>query len=211
MKSCKPPDQTAWTAGRAGPPTDRHLSARLRALPDGRPLTVAGLARELGSRVHGLALLVLVLPEILPVPLPSLAAVLALPLIAISLHLMWHGEDGTLPGWIGRYCLAPRLVALARTRLADLAARAERLSRPRWPGIAGRERAIGAACLILSVILLLPVPLFNMPPAICLALLAWGLVQRDGVVVALGVMGMLAVLGLLATGTAELVRRLAGI
>jgi hypothetical protein len=43
------------------------------------------------------------------------------------------------------------------------------------------------------MLLLLPLPLFNTPPALCLALLAWGMVQRDGAAVAAGLAGTLAV------------------
>nr|WP_272874500.1 exopolysaccharide biosynthesis protein [Paracoccus shandongensis] len=166
----------------------------MRALPENRPMSISDLAGELGTRAHGLALLVLALPEALPLPLPSIAAILGLPLAAISFHLMLHGENGGLPVSLGRYPLPPRLVNIARIRLADLAARGERLSRPRWTSIVKQDRAVGGLCLLLSVILLLPFPLFNVPPAICLALQAWGLVQRDGVFVAIGMAGAILVL-----------------
>ncbi|MCZ0963192.1 exopolysaccharide biosynthesis protein [Paracoccus benzoatiresistens] len=180
--------------GDAGNSDEQPLSARLRALPDNQPMSISDLARELGTRVHGLALLILALPEALPLPLPSMAAILGLPMAAVSFHLMLNGENGRLPAWLGRYPLSPSLVTIVRTRLADLVARGERLSRPRWTSIVGRDRAVGGLCLLLSMILLLPLPLFNMAPAACLALLAWGLLRRDGLFVVIGVAGSVLVL-----------------
>jgi hypothetical protein len=42
------------------------------------------LVRQSGSRTHGLALLLFALPEALPIPVPSISIVLAIPLILIS-------------------------------------------------------------------------------------------------------------------------------
>ena len=81
------------------------------------------------------------------------------------------------------------LVGALRERVAPLLKRAERLSHPRWQPLAEPERVLALVCLYLSAVLLLPLPFFNAPPAVCLALLAWGMVQRDGVFVVAGLAG----------------------
>jgi hypothetical protein len=48
------------------------------------------------------------------------------------------------------------------------------------------ERLIGLACLLLSMVLVLPIWLGNMAPAAAIAVLSLGLVQRDGLVVLIG-------------------------
>jgi hypothetical protein len=60
--------------------------------------------------------------------------------------------------------------------------RAEKLSRPRWPLLAAgfAERVIGLVCVVLSVVLILPVPFGNMGPAIAVCILAFALLERDG-------------------------------
>ena len=73
--------------------------------------------------------------------------------------------------------------------MPPLLTRAERLSQDRWIGLARQERLLGLVCLYLSLLLLAPLPFFNMPPAICLVLIAWGMIQRDGVFVAAGLAG----------------------
>ena len=62
----------------------------------------------------------------------------------------------------------------------------ENLSRPRWFGFARSERIAGAFCLYLAMLLFLPVPFMNLPPAVCLATIALGMVTRDGIFVAAG-------------------------
>jgi hypothetical protein len=51
------------------------------------------------------------------------------------------------------------------------------------------ERLAGVFSLFLSVILLLPIPLFNTPPALCLCAIALGLIQRDGLLIGVGMGG----------------------
>jgi hypothetical protein len=65
----------------------------------------------------------------------------------------------------------------------------EAFARPRWSDLARQERLGGIVCLYLSFLLLLPIPFVNLAPAVCLALIALGLVQRDGICVALGFAG----------------------
>ena len=65
------------------------------------------------------------------------------------------------------------------------------------------ERLIGAACLLLAVILVLPIPLGNLPPAVAICAFALGLLQRDGVAVLVGwaaTLGSLVIV-LLVSGT----------
>jgi hypothetical protein len=57
------------------------------------------------------------------------------------------------------------------------------------------ERVIGLVCLYLAILLLLPIPFVNFPPALCLVLIALGMVQRDGLLAAIG-LGATAVMTL---------------
>jgi hypothetical protein len=176
---------------------ERPLTRVLRDLPEGRTVTLGGLLSAIGPREHGAALLFLSLPEALPAPLPSVSVILGMPLVLISAYLALFGEAGALPQRLCDQPLPPRLLAALRGRVAPLLDRAERLSHSRWPRLAEQEWLLGLVCLSLSVLLLLPLPFFNVPPALCLVLLAWGMVQRDGVVVAAGLAGTAAMTALL--------------
>jgi hypothetical protein len=54
------------------------------------------------------------------------------------------------------------------------------------------EQIVVAACLLLAVILFLPIPLGNIPPAFAIAAFALGILERDGVAT---IFGWLATLG----------------
>jgi hypothetical protein len=73
-------------------------------------------------------------------------------------------------------------------RVAPWLARAERLLRPRLAVLARPpfEYAVGGVCLFLSLILFLPIPMGNMPPAIAICLLSLAILERDGVWVLAG-------------------------
>jgi hypothetical protein len=92
----------------------------------------------------------------------------------------------------------PHSVFVAAARyLAPVFRWIERASRPRCLWLARRERLVGLICLYLSIILILPIPLLNSPPAACLAAAALGMIQRDGVFIAVGIVGGLVVTGVL--------------
>ncbi|WP_390907727.1 exopolysaccharide biosynthesis protein [Paracoccus broussonetiae] len=64
----------------------------------------------------------------------------------------------------------------------------ERMLRPRLQSLAGEvaQRIVGGLCLLLSLVLVLPVPLGNMLPALAISLAMLGLLGRDGLWVAVG-------------------------
>jgi hypothetical protein len=177
---------------------DKPLSDLIDALPDGRDLPLEEMLGAFGSRAHGTAILLLGLPDAIPLPVPSVGAILGLPLALISLHLAVFGDGGHLPGRLGRWRLPQRAIALLKRYVTPYLARAERVSARRWSALAERQRLVGLVCLLLSVLLLLPIPFMNTPPSLCLVLLAWGIVQRDGVFVLAGFVAT-AALGLALT------------
>jgi hypothetical protein len=170
-------------------PDGRPLSEVLGELPRGRAVTVAETLEAVGPRAHGCALLVLALPDAVPLPIPSLSAVLAgaAPAPDLASGRLWRGTRASRSR--GGVALPARLVGMLRERVAPLLRRAERLSHPRWEPLAGHQRPLAVVCLYLAVVLLLPIPFFNTPPALCLVLLALGMVQRDGVLVVAGLAG----------------------
>jgi hypothetical protein len=178
------------------------------------PVPLAAMLRAMGSRVHGMLLLLLALPDTLPMPVPSTSTVLGIPLVAIAGHLVLFGEGSNLPRRAERVTVSPRIVhALARYAAPALAF-IERLSRPRFTLLLRSNRALGLVCLYLSIILLLPIPFMNALPALCLVAVALGMIQRDGLIVAAGIAGTVAVTVFLisfADWLASLLARLTGI
>jgi hypothetical protein len=184
------------------------LSEVIASLPEGEDLDLDEVLDRFGARAHGTALLLLGLPDAIPLPVPSLGAILGPPLALVSLHLAVFGDGGHRPSRLRRWRLPARWVALMKRYVNPYLAKAERITQTRWSALARRQRLVGLVCLALSLVLVLPIPFMNTPPSLCLVLLAWGIVQRDGAFVLAGLAATLALgvaLALLAGQLMELV------
>lgn len=95
--------------------------------------------------------------------------------------------------------LLPRIVrqrVISRERLRQLGEaaipwleRVERVVRPRWLAltVAPAPSLLGVLVIGLALVVILPLPFSNFPPAVALICLSLGLLERDGVLVAIGV------------------------
>ncbi|MCA0942948.1 exopolysaccharide biosynthesis protein [Salipiger pacificus] len=178
------------------PPPKVSLSALLLGHSAGADLAPAGTAAErvsigdlltlLAGRSGAALMLVFALPNVVPMP-PGVSGLLGWPLVYLSWQLMLRR-----PPWLPRIILERSTSAAGFraliARVVPLLERAERLLRPRLPLMTTplAMRAAGAVCLGLSVILLLPIPLGNMLPALAIGLFALGLLERDGLCLLLG-------------------------
>ena len=165
-----------------------QLSAVLRTLAAHTEPTIpfGTMIEALGARAHGMALLIIVLPEVIPLPIPSVGAVLGIPLIVIAAHLLIFGEGSGFPARLQSVAMPVAAIRAVVRYLGPVLDWLENLSRPRWFGFARSERIAGAFCLYLAMLLFLPIPFMNLPPAACLAIIALGMVTRDGIFVAAG-------------------------
>lgn len=162
-------------------------------------VTVAELVAQLEARGHSLALLLLAAPNLTPGPsLPGFSTIFAVPLCIVAYEIMVGRPHLRLPGFIGRRRLRRGRVAAFVGHVARLLARFESVLRPRWRGLAEHRGWVGAVCLALGLLLVLPIPVYSMLPAVAVMIIALGRLARDGVVIAIGFALGLAALGSLA-------------
>src|SRR5699024_5461165 len=102
------------------------------------------------------------------------------------------------PASVTRRPLPGRIVAAVAVGGASFLKQLERVSRPRLLVLAHQNRLLALMCLLLALVIALPIPFGNLPPALCVLLIALGMVQRDGLLVAVGIGGALLILGGLA-------------
>lgn len=157
-------------------------------------LTVGSLLAALGDRSFGWALLVFSILTLLPLP-PGSSLITALPLLLVSAQMMLGFPHVRLPAALARRPIAQEKLRRALLRLRPLTRRLERLLRPRLEALfrPAYERALGAALFAIAFALFLPVPLTGWFPALSLFIFGVGMVERDGLVAALGLgLGALA-------------------
>jgi hypothetical protein len=171
---------TEATTGPAGKAT---LLSMLHALAQDESrdrIAVGDLLASLGDRALAALLFVFAVPNVLPVP-PGTSTILGAPLVFLAAQLAF-GLRPWLPAFIARRTMTRTDFAALVRRIGPWLARAERLLRPRATRLVSppMEYLVGLLCLLLAVVLVLPVPLGNMLPALAISLFALGIMERDG-------------------------------
>lgn len=159
-------------------------------------ISLGEMAERMRGRGFGMMLLVFALPE--TIPMVGLSLILAIPIALVGGYMLAHGEEVVLPGWIRRRSIKRRLVEAAVVRMLPVLRWAERVSRPRWPRLAGACRLQGAVTLVMAVVLALPIPGLNFLAAVGVFGTGLGMLLRDGRIIAIA----FASAALAAAGTA---------
>jgi hypothetical protein len=176
----------------------------------GRPTAAISLGDVLaafGDRAFGALMLVFAAPNMLPLP-PGVSVVLGAPLLFVTAQLMVGRPALWMPAFICRQSISRDFFILLTTKLSPILQQAERLLQPRLLLLLHpvSERVVGTACLLLAIILLLPIPLGNIPPAIAMAAFALGILERDGLATLVGwLAAVVSVLILAAVSSAVIV------
>lgn len=182
----------------SSPARDRRRSSQvLREFKDthtGERVALGELRDALGDRAFGVLLFIFSLPNLVP-NIPGMSALFAIPLIFLSWQFFYGRPTPWFPSWLSERSFSREDFVRALDRGLPYLERFEKLLRPRqpwlfsWPG----ERALGLACLILAVVILLPIPLGNFLPSVSTAIIGLAVVERDGQAALIGlVIGIVA-------------------
>ncbi|WP_448206575.1 exopolysaccharide biosynthesis protein [Azospirillum sp. sgz302134] len=149
-------------------------------------IALGDLMGILGDRAFGALLLFLSIPNVLPVP--GLSTVTGLPMILIGAQMAAGRDRPWLPRKIAAATVDRDAFLRVIARAHPYVDRLERHLRPRLPGLTSptAERLLGLAVVVLATILALPIVFGNQPPAFAIALIALGLIEKDGAFVAAG-------------------------
>lgn len=190
---------------------ERHASATsvladLMNLGETERVSLGALVDALEERAFGLVLLLLALPCAVPF-LYGVPQVVSLPMLAVAVQAVMGRKTLWLPERL-------RARTMARADLKSMLARAEPwlrrlevLAHPRLTALAGPafDRVLGLVVLIAACSIAVPLPLTNTVPGIGVAILAIGMIERDGLLILAGAVLALAwVVMLLTVGTAVL-------
>jgi hypothetical protein len=168
----------------AGAPISR-IVAEVAARFPGERITLGEMAEAFGDRAFGLLILLLLLPSLLP----GMASVFGMPVLILGVQMGLGRRTPKLPAFLARQ-------SVKRTDLLRLAGggskwmkHIEQYVRPR-PGFFTSplgDRLFGWLTAYVALMLILPGPGTNGPPAFGNIVMALGLVEHDNRVTAWGV------------------------
>lgn len=169
---------------------DMAISDRLDRLADDAQndsVTLEWVLKQLNERAFGLFLLILALPCCIPF-LYGIPQVVALPLMFVAAQILLGRRVPWLPTRLAARSVSSADLRVLAARAGPWLRRIEAVSRPRL-GLLTRaplDRVVGAALVLFSASILVPLPGTNTVPGIAVVVVAMGLLQRDGILVILG-------------------------
>ena len=154
-----------------------HLAA-----PQTGPISMADVIAAVGERSFGALLVLLAIPNLFAGVIPGLSIVTGLPLMLLSLQLVFAAGRPWLPPRLARLDIRRSDLRRLSDRVGPHLRRLERGLKPRLLMLTApwAERLIGTACLLLSVFVFLPIPFANLLPSIGIMLYGFALLERDG-------------------------------
>jgi len=193
-------------------PITRHINrivAGLRRVrqSDTPKLTFERLIETMGPYSHRLLILVLTLLNTVPGP-PGFGGALAWTTLAVALFMVL-GRPIRLPGIIARRKLPLGALLKASEAVARVTTIIARLSKPRLRWLTGAAATIpyGIFTMVISVFMTLPIPFINAIPNVGLCVIAFSMLNRDGLGVIIGLVicfAGLVIAGALLTGAFHL-------
>lgn len=169
----------------------RRTSELLSELAVGAPnelVTLGEIVHRLEHKTFGALFLVLALPNCIPM-LPGVPMITGLAMLLLALQLVFGREEPWLPVRLRGRGFVRESFARVLVRALPWIERVERISSPRLQMLISGigRRVFGAVIAVLAMAMMLSVPIIgNIPPGIAIAVLAIGLLEHDGRVVAVG-------------------------
>lgn len=179
-----------FTMHQTPPLLEPHHAVASEALQDLVPhegssrVYIGNILSVLGDRAWGVAVLALALPCLVPMPIPGIGLIFGGPLLLLSVQLAAGQSRLWLPHVLRRQSVSveawQKMLAVFLPRLRQI----ERVLHHRLPWVSSPvgERITGFMMVLVSLILLLPLPFTNIPLGTILCLLGLGLFERDGLV-----------------------------
>ena len=165
-----------------------RLIAEVAAQCPGERITLGEMAEAFGDRAFGLLILLLCLPGLLP----GMASVFGTPILILGIQMGLGFRKPRLPRFIARQSFRRqdllRLTPGSTTRVSRAITKIERWVRPRSGTFTGptADKVVGWLTAYAALMLILPGPGTNGPPAFGVIVMALGLVENDSKVVGIG-------------------------
>jgi len=157
------------------------------AASDEPRLTFDRLVEVMGANAHRLLILMLTVLNMVPGP-PGFGGLIAWTTLATALFMVL-GKPIRLPRIIGERKLPLNGLLKASTVVGQVTGSIARFSKPRLLCLTGRAATLpyGILTMVTSLVMTIPIPFSNAIPNVGLCILAFSMLNRDGLGVILGV------------------------
>lgn len=154
----------------------------------GRGITIHDMTHHFGDRAFGFLLLIFALICAIPLPIPGIHMFLSLPLFYLSFQQMMGRHEVWFPEKVSKYELPERALTDIGKKSVPRIEKFERLAKARmlWLTSPFFYRFFGAMVFYITAFLSIPLPLTNFVPAIGIALIAIGILMKDGLALVVG-------------------------
>ena len=155
---------------------------------EGEQVTFRELLDKLQHEAFGLLLLMLALPITIP-NLPGISTIFGVLLLVPGWQMMLGRRKPWLPGILARQSIKREHLNTGIRAGAKVLKLFEHIAKPRLGFLtrAPFENLIGLMVFILALVLILPIPAGNFPPAVAISVMAMALLRRDGLLALLSV------------------------
>jgi hypothetical protein len=148
---------------------------------------------------NGLLLMILffALPVVIPLPYPpGFTTIIGIPLILLSIQMLLGFRHVFLPKAISKYEISNNVLITISNKVVPILRWIELYIKPRYSfaQFIYCEQIIGFMSLICAISVAIPLPLTNSIPALGIALMVLGLLNRDGIVILCGL--VISIIGL---------------
>ena len=167
-----------------GAPISR-IVAEVAARFPGERITLGEMAEAFGDRAFGLLILLLLLPSLLP----GMASVFGTPVLILGVQMGLGRRDPKLPAFIARQSIKRADLLRLSGASSKWVKRIETFVKPRpgWFVSSAGDKLFGWLTAYVALMLILPGPGTNGPPAFGNIAMALGLVEADNRTIAWGV------------------------
>ncbi len=155
----------------------------------GKEVSIANLLDAVHERGFGMILLILSVPMALPIPVPpGINILLASPLILLTAQQAMGRRTIWLPKWMLKKTIKRSKMSAIIKALLPWSEKIEFFIKPRFEFITLGifSHLIGVFGLIMALTICVPLPLTNTVPSLGIALMAVGVIMRDGFAVIMG-------------------------
>ena len=174
-------------------------------------LTFDYIMLALGERAFGLALLFFALPSALPVSaIPGVAAIFGLPIAIFAFQMIFARETLWLPKRIAERPVSHENIAKIIHTAVPYLKKLEYFLKPRWAFMTSRLMEIvnGSVIFCVALLLMLPIPFSNFIFAFIIIMFSLGFIEKDGVFIVIGYIGVIVYVGLMSFIIMEAIGRI---